>query len=135
MKTWGDGKTASADMMSLTTSMHGYTAMCFAPLQAFDLCPRLSRLRERRLTVPKGMEIPDLLAEKLRYFGSHKEAARARTEIENRVTGGLLNDSHKVTVREIALRWRRAAYYPVSSTAHALGLSGVRSSNATNTHL
>jgi len=127
MKTWGDGKSASSDMMSLPTSMHlwnarrdprrrtasmgmythvlnqwpiiyhqpivlgnrqagaaiegvvrqerieldwlavdthGYTdaAMCFARLQSFDLCPRLSNLRERRLTVPKGMDIHAPLA-------------------------------------------------------------------------
>jgi TnpA family transposase len=127
MKVWGDGKSASSDMMSLPTSMHlwnarrdprrktasmgmythvlnqwpiiyhqpivlgnrqagaaiegvvrqeridldwlavdthGYTdaAMCFARLQTFDLCPRLSNLRERRLTVPKGMDIPEALA-------------------------------------------------------------------------
>ena len=126
-KLWGDGKSASADMMSLPTSLHlwnarrdprrktasmgmythvlnqwpiiyhqpivlgtrqagaaiegvvrqerieldwlavdthGYTdaAMCFARLQTFDLCPRLSNLRERRLTVPKGMDVPDTLA-------------------------------------------------------------------------
>jgi TnpA family transposase len=36
--------------------------MCFARLQTFDLCPQLSNLRERRLTVPKGMKIPDALA-------------------------------------------------------------------------
>jgi len=52
-------------------------------------------------------------AEKLRYFKSHKDAARARTEIENRVTGGTYSaDAHKVTVREIATRWRKAAYSP-----------------------
>jgi integrase len=51
--------------------------------------------------------------EKLRYFGSHKDAARARTEIENRVAGGTYsNDAHKVTVGEIAKRWRKAAYSP-----------------------
>jgi TnpA family transposase len=126
-KLWGDGKSASADMMSLPTSLHlwnarrdprrktasigmythvlnqwpiiyhqpivlgtrqagaaiegvvrqeqidldwlavdthGYTdaAMCFARLLGFDLCPRLANLRERRLTVPKGMDIPKSLA-------------------------------------------------------------------------
>ena len=126
-KFWGDGKSASADMMSLPTSLHlwsarrdpsrktasigmythvlnqwpiiyhqpivlgtrqagaaiegavrqdridldwlavdthGYTdaAMCFARFQTFDLCPQLSNLRERRLTVPKGLKIPESLA-------------------------------------------------------------------------
>src|ERR1035438_7631995 len=51
--------------------------------------------------------------EKLRYFRSHKDAARERTEIENRVTGGTYSaDAHKVTVTEIAKRWRKAAYSP-----------------------
>jgi len=51
--------------------------------------------------------------EKIRYFASHKDAARARTEIENRVTGGTYSaDAHKVTVSEIAKRWRKAAYSP-----------------------
>jgi integrase len=51
--------------------------------------------------------------EKLRYFSSHKDAVRARTEIENRVTGGTYSaDAHKVTVREIAERWRKAKYSP-----------------------
>jgi integrase len=56
---------------------------------------------------------PGTGAEKLRYFKSHKEAAKARTEIENRVTGGTYSsDAHKVTVREIAERWRKAKYSP-----------------------
>jgi len=51
--------------------------------------------------------------EKLRYFRSHKDAARVRTEIENRVSAGTYSaDAHKVTVREIAERWRKAAYSP-----------------------
>jgi integrase len=51
--------------------------------------------------------------EKLRYFRSHKDAARARTEIENRVTGGTYSaDAHKVTLREMAERWRKAKYSP-----------------------
>jgi integrase len=51
--------------------------------------------------------------EKLRYFRSEKEAKRARTDIENRVTGGTYSaDAHKITVSEIATRWRKAAYSP-----------------------
>jgi integrase len=56
---------------------------------------------------------PGTGAEKIRYFASHKEAARVRTEIENRVTGGTYSqDAHKVTLREIAERWRKAKYSP-----------------------
>ena len=52
------------DLDWLAVDTHGYTdaAMCFSRLQSFDLCPQLSNLRERRLTVPKGMEIPKALA-------------------------------------------------------------------------
>jgi hypothetical protein len=51
--------------------------------------------------------------ERIRYFRSRKEAQRARTEIEGRVaTGTYAPDAHKVTVREIAERWRKAAYSP-----------------------
>jgi integrase len=56
---------------------------------------------------------PGTGAEKIRYFASHKDAARVRTEIENRVTGGTYSsDAHKMTVGEIAKRWRKAAYSP-----------------------
>jgi TnpA family transposase len=52
------------DLDWLAVDTHGYTdaAMCFSRLQTFDLCPRLSNLRERRLTVPKGTDIPKALA-------------------------------------------------------------------------
>lgn len=56
---------------------------------------------------------PGTGAEKLRYFRSHKEAVRVRTDIENRVTGGTYSpDAHKVTVGEIAKRWKKANYSP-----------------------
>jgi integrase len=49
----------------------------------------------------------------LRYFSSQKEAKKARTELETRVTGGTYSDeSHKVTVSIIAKRWRAADYSP-----------------------
>jgi len=42
---------------------HGFThfAMALAKLVGFDLCPRLARLRTRRLYLPKGLEIPQIL--------------------------------------------------------------------------
>jgi integrase len=56
---------------------------------------------------------PGTGAEKLRYFKSQKEAKRALTEIDTRITGGTYSsDAHKVTVREIAERWRKAKYSP-----------------------
>jgi hypothetical protein len=51
--------------------------------------------------------------EKLRYFGSKKEADRARTEIDGRVTAGTYSgDSHRLTVAGLAKRWREAKYSP-----------------------
>jgi integrase len=56
---------------------------------------------------------PGTGAEKLRYFKSQKEAKRALTEIDTRITGGTYSDdAHKITVREMATRWRKAAYSP-----------------------
>ena len=42
---------------------HGFThfAMALAKLVGFDLCPRLARLKRRRLYLPKGLEIPQIL--------------------------------------------------------------------------
>jgi site-specific recombinase XerD len=51
--------------------------------------------------------------EKLRYFGTKKEADKARTEIETRIEGGTYSgDTHKATVREIVKRFREAGYFP-----------------------
>jgi integrase len=56
---------------------------------------------------------PGTGAEKLRYFKSSKDAKRALTEIATRITGGTYSDdAHKITVREMATRWRKAAYSP-----------------------
>jgi TnpA family transposase len=42
---------------------HGFThfAMSLAKLTGFDLCPRLARLKKRRLYLPKGLEVPEIL--------------------------------------------------------------------------
>ena len=42
---------------------HGFThfAMALAKLVGFDLCPRLARLRRRKLYLPKGLEVPPIL--------------------------------------------------------------------------
>lgn len=48
------------DPSQLAVDTHGYTdfAMTLARLLGFDLCPRLKSLRERRLFVPRGWELP-----------------------------------------------------------------------------
>ena len=52
------------DVTQLAVDTHGYTdfAMSLSRLLGFDLCPRLSHLRDRRLHVPKGHAIPSELA-------------------------------------------------------------------------
>jgi TnpA family transposase len=47
----------------LAVDTHGYTnvAMAVAKLLGFDLCPRLKDLAERRLYLPRGIEVPPAL--------------------------------------------------------------------------
>lgn len=43
--------------------MHGFThfGMALAKSVSFDLCPRLARLKKRRLYLPKGLDVPPIL--------------------------------------------------------------------------
>ena len=52
------------DVTQIAVDTHGYTdfAMSLSRLLGFDLCPRLSHLRDRRLHVPKGHAVPPELA-------------------------------------------------------------------------
>jgi hypothetical protein len=51
--------------------------------------------------------------EKLRYFSTKKEAGKERTEIEGRLDAGTYSgDSHRITVREMVERFRKAGYFP-----------------------
>jgi integrase len=51
--------------------------------------------------------------EKLRYFGTKKEADKARTDIEMRLEAGTYSgEAHKATVRDIVKRFREAGYFP-----------------------
>lgn len=47
----------------LSVDTHGYTdfGMAQAKILGFDLCPRLRNMRERRLYVPRGVEVPAVL--------------------------------------------------------------------------
>ena len=49
------------DLKRLAVDTHGYTdvGMAISHGLGFDLCPRLRNLRERRLTVPRDMAVPD----------------------------------------------------------------------------
>jgi TnpA family transposase len=47
----------------LAVDTHGYTdfAIMLARLLGFDLCPRLKELKQRRLYVPRGTDIPEVI--------------------------------------------------------------------------
>ncbi|MFH1344927.1 MAG: Tn3 family transposase, partial [Pseudomonadota bacterium] len=51
----------SANLEHLAVDTHGYTnfGMAIAKLLGFDLCPRLSHLKDRRLYVPTGTRVPE----------------------------------------------------------------------------
>src|SRR5262245_20067693 len=51
-------------MERLAVDTHGYTdfGMAIGKLLGFDLCPRLSHLRDRRLDVPREVSVPAVLA-------------------------------------------------------------------------
>jgi TnpA family transposase len=53
------------DVGQLAVDTHGFTyfAMLVAKLLGFDLCPRLADLKSRRLHLPVGFEVPDILKE------------------------------------------------------------------------
>jgi TnpA family transposase len=53
-------QSATTDIAALAVDTHGYTdfAMGLARALGFDLCPRLSHLRDRRLHVPRRYNVP-----------------------------------------------------------------------------
>jgi len=56
-------QTAAATIERLAVDTHGYTdfGMAMGKLLGFDLCPRLSHLRDRRLHVPRDLPVPPSL--------------------------------------------------------------------------
>ncbi|WP_162071090.1 Tn3 family transposase [Burkholderia sp. THE68] len=56
-------QSATKDIAQLAVDTHGYTdfAMGLARALGFDLCPRLSHLRDRRLHVPRSQDVPQEL--------------------------------------------------------------------------
>ncbi len=56
-------QTAAANVERLAVDTHGYTdfGMAISKLLGFDLCPRLSHLRDRRLHVPREVPVPAVL--------------------------------------------------------------------------
>ncbi len=57
-------QSGSEDVAQLAVDTHGFTdfAMSLSRLLGFDLCPRLSHLRDRRLHVPRHHNVPGELA-------------------------------------------------------------------------
>jgi TnpA family transposase len=57
-------QTAAVTLERLAVDTHGYTdfGMAMGKLLGFDLCPRLSHLRDRRLHVPRDVSVPPSLA-------------------------------------------------------------------------
>ena len=53
--------TNGESLQTLAVDTHGYTnaAMALAHFDGIDLCPRLRNLKERKLYVPRGLEIPE----------------------------------------------------------------------------
>ncbi len=47
----------------MAVDTHGFThfAMALAKLVGFDLCPRLAKLKKRKLYLPRGLEVPEIL--------------------------------------------------------------------------
>lgn len=68
-ETQGDSR-----LSMLAVDTHGYTnvAMAVAKLSGFDLCPQLRNLAERKLYLPRGMEVPDRLTEVVAHEVSRK---------------------------------------------------------------
>ena len=56
-------QTAAGNVERLAVDTHGYTdfGMAISKLLGFDLCPRLSHLRDRRLHVPREVSVPAVL--------------------------------------------------------------------------
>ena len=83
----------------LAVDTHGYTdiALAIARLLGFDLCPRIKNLRERRLAVPRGMAVPEVLLavteanlKPQRVEESWDELVRIAASINNGTTSAVL---------------------------------------------
>jgi TnpA family transposase len=57
-------QSGAPEVSALAVDTHGHTdfAMAISKLLGFDLCPRLRNLSHRKLHVPKGFDVPEVLA-------------------------------------------------------------------------
>jgi TnpA family transposase len=66
------------DLERVAVDTHGFThfAMALAKLIGFDLCPRLAGLKDRKLYLPRGLDIPDRLRPIAREAVSRRAIAK-----------------------------------------------------------
>jgi TnpA family transposase len=66
------------DLERVAVDTHGFThfAMALAKLTGFDLCPRLAGLKDRKLYLPRGLDIPARLRPVARETVSRRAIAR-----------------------------------------------------------
>lgn len=62
---------------------HGFThfAMTLAKLVGFDLCPRLAKLKKRKLYLPRGLDVPEILRPCVAETVSRRAIARGWEEL------------------------------------------------------
>jgi TnpA family transposase len=81
------------ELEKLAVDTHGFTyfAMALAKLLGFDLCPQLADLGDRKLYVPRGLEVPDVLlpiTERLTLGNTVRRGWDALVRIAASVNGG-----------------------------------------------
>lgn len=81
------------DLEKLAVDTHGFThfAMALAKLLGFDLCPRLADLSDRKLFVPRGIDIPEALlpiAERLVLTKAARRGWESLVRVAASINGG-----------------------------------------------
>ena len=81
------------ELEKLAVDTHGFThfAMTVAKLLGFDLCPRLADLGDRKLFVPRGIEVPDVLipiTERLALGNARRRGWESLVRIAASINGG-----------------------------------------------
>ena len=81
------------ELDKLAVDTHGFThfGMAAAKLVGFDLCPRLADMGDRKLFVPRGIDVPDVLVpvtERLAIDGSFRRGWDLLLRIAASINGG-----------------------------------------------
>ena len=114
-------QTASECLEKIAVDTHGHTdfGMALAKLLGFDECPRLKRLADRRLHVPRRMRVPEVLREATRFDVSKAQLQRGWDQllrVAASVEGGWLT-----AVLALARFGSDASSDPIHITGTALG--------------